>query len=158
MYCSSFVTLTGYSVFYTYISDLHLCVSLTVVSYIFLSIVLKNGFHSKLWWAKICGSDDLKDGFKFLFIQEKAQTEGFIMKVSEWCHGLRQKTVKFANMVEEGRSFSRFDVAAMDGMECLVEAQATNGVVLRVMIGLLDALRDARAEKRRHVMVMEVHG
>ena len=80
------------------------------------------------------------------------------MKVSEWCHGLRQKTVKFANMVEEGRSFSHFDVAAMDGMECLVEAQATNGVVLRAVIGLLDALRDARAEKQRHVMVMEVHG
>ena len=52
---------------------------------------------------------------------------------------------------------SHFDVPAMDGLQCLVEAQATNGVILRAVVALLDVVRRARAEKRRHVMVMEVH-
>ena len=105
-----------------------------------------------------CGYDDLKEGFNFLFIEEEIQNEGFIRKLSEWCYGLRQKVMKFANRVEEGWSFSHSNVAAMDGIECLVEGQATNGVVLWVVVGLLDVLCDSRVEKRCHVIVMEAHG
>ncbi|PWA45576.1 hypothetical protein CTI12_AA516450 [Artemisia annua] len=104
-----------------------------------------------------CGSDDLKDCFKFLFVQEDTQNEGFIRKVSEWSNGLREKIVKFGDLMDEGQTFSHFDVAAMDGLECLIEAQATNGEILQAVVRLLDVLRQARAQKRRHVMVKEVH-
>ena len=53
--------------------------------------------------------------------------------------------------------FSVSDVAVADGLECLVEAQATNGVILQVVLRLVDVLHEARAEKQRHVMVMDVH-
>ncbi|PWA74853.1 hypothetical protein CTI12_AA246550 [Artemisia annua] len=106
---------------------------------------------------EMCGSDEIKECFKFLFIQEEAENQGCITKVTEWCEGVRQKIVKFAELIEEGRSFSDFDVPAMDGMECLLEAQARNGVVLQALVGLLDALREAKPEKHRHVLVMEVH-
>ncbi|PWA70434.1 hypothetical protein CTI12_AA288860 [Artemisia annua] len=106
---------------------------------------------------EMCGSDEIKDCFKFLFIQEEAENEGSITKVTEWCEGLHQKIGKFAELIEEGRSFSYFDVPAMDGMECLMEAQARNDVILQALAGLLNALREAKPEKRRHVMVMEVH-
>ena len=42
-------------------------------------------------------------------------------------------------------------------MECLVEAQANNGVILQAFVRLLNVLRAAREQKRRHVMVMEGH-
>ncbi|PWA85131.1 hypothetical protein CTI12_AA151840 [Artemisia annua] len=106
---------------------------------------------------EMCGSNDIKDCFKFLFIQEEAENQGSITKVTEWCEGLREKIAKFAELIEEGRTFSDFDVPAMDGMECLLEAQARNGVILQALVGLLDALREAKPEKRRHVMVMDVH-
>ncbi|PWA58988.1 hypothetical protein CTI12_AA395510 [Artemisia annua] len=60
-------------------------------------------------------------------------------------------------MLEEGQRFSHFDVAHWDGMECLVQAQARNGVILQAFLRLLDVLREVREEKRKHVMVMEVH-
>ena len=60
-------------------------------------------------------------------------------------------------MLEEGQSFSDFDVAHWDGMECLVQAQARNGVILQAFLHLLNVLREARDEKHKHVMVMEVH-
>ena len=47
---------------------------------------------------------------------------------------------------------------ACDGMQCLVEAQAKNGEILQSLLTFLDLLREARAEKQRHVMVMDVHG
>ncbi|PWA52320.1 hypothetical protein CTI12_AA446020 [Artemisia annua] len=106
---------------------------------------------------EMCGSQEIKDCFKFLFIQEEAENEGSITKVMEWCEGVRQKIAKFAELIEEGRNFSDFDVPAMDGMECLVEAQVRNGLILQALIGLFDALREAKTEKRRHVLVMEVH-
>lgn len=105
----------------------------------------------------VCGSDDLKDCFKFLFIQEDTQNEGFIREVAEWSNGLRAKMVKFVEMIEEGQTFNQHDVAAMDGLECLNEAQRTIEEILEAVGALLNVLRIARAEKRRHVMVMEVH-
>lgn len=105
----------------------------------------------------VCGSDDFKDCFKFLFVQEETQNEGFLKKVEEWCNGLHEKVRKFGDLIEEGQVLSHFDVPAMDGLQCLVEAHATNGVILRAVVALLDVVRRARAEKRRHVMVMEVH-
>ncbi|PWA87132.1 hypothetical protein CTI12_AA134710 [Artemisia annua] len=66
------------------------------------------------------------------------------------------KIAKFGAMLEEGQRFSHFDVAHWDGMDCLVQAQARNGVILQAFLRLLDVLREAR-EKRKHVMVMEVH-
>ena len=105
----------------------------------------------------MCGSNEIKDCFKFLFGQEVSENEGFIRKVIEWSDGLHEKIGKFGEMLDEGESFSLFDPAAADGMECLVEAQARNGVILQAVMHLLDVLREARAEKRRHVMVMEVH-
>ena len=105
----------------------------------------------------ICGSNEIKDCFKFFFVQEEAENEGFIRKLVEWCDGMHEKIAKFGEMLEEGHSFSHFDVLEWDGMECLVEAHARNGVVLQAFLRLLDVLRQAREEKRRHVMVMEVH-
>lgn len=105
----------------------------------------------------ICGSDEIKDCYKFLFGQEQTLNEGFIRKVIEWCDGLHEKIAKFGEILEEGEMFSVSDVAAADGLECLVEAQATNGVILQAVLRLLDVLHEARAEKRRHVMVMDVH-
>lgn len=58
---------------------------------------------------------------------------------------------------EEGHRFSRFDVPHWDGMEYLAEAQARNGVMLQAFLRVLDVLRVAWEEKRRHVMGMEVH-
>ncbi|PWA74701.1 hypothetical protein CTI12_AA251300 [Artemisia annua] len=105
----------------------------------------------------ICGSNEIKDCFKFLFVQEETEIKGFIRKLVEWCDGMHEKIAKFGQMIEEGQTFSDFDVGAWDGMECLVEAQARNGVVLQAFLRLLDVMREAREEKRRHVMVMEVH-
>ena len=81
-----------------------------------------------------------------------------IRKVTEWRDGLRGKIAKFAELIEEGQIFSDFDVLACDGMQCLVEAQAKNGEILQSLLTFLDLLREARAEKQRHVMVMDVHG
>ena len=105
----------------------------------------------------ICGSDEIKDCFKFLFGKEVTLNEGFIRKVTEWVEGLNEKVAKFRDLLDEGQTFNLFDTAVADGMECLVEAQANNGVILQAVVHLLDVLREARAEKRRHVMVMEVH-
>ncbi|PWA86556.1 hypothetical protein CTI12_AA139600 [Artemisia annua] len=105
----------------------------------------------------ICGSNESKGYFKFLFVQEEAENEGYIRKTIEWCDGMHEKIAKFGAMLEEGRRFSDFDVAHWDGMECLVQAQARNGVILQAFLRLLDVLREARDEKHKHVMVMEVH-
>ena len=105
----------------------------------------------------ICGSDELKDCFKFLFGQEETLNDGFIRKVIEWSDGLNEKIGKFGELLQEGRFLSIFDPATDDGMECLVEAQAMNKAILQAVVRLLDVLREARAQKRRHVMVMEVH-
>ena len=105
----------------------------------------------------ICGSDESKDYFKFLFVQEETENEGYIRKIVEWCDGMHEKIAKFGAMLEEGQRFSDFDVAHWDGMECLVQAQARNGVILEAFLHLLNVLREARDEKHKHVMVMEVH-
>ncbi|PWA77965.1 hypothetical protein CTI12_AA220620 [Artemisia annua] len=105
----------------------------------------------------LCGSDEIKDCFKFLFGQEETLNDGFIRKVVEWCDGLHEKIAKFADLLEEVRTFNVLDTVVADGMECLVEAQASNGVILQTVLRLLDVLREARDEKRRHVMVMEVY-
>lgn len=105
----------------------------------------------------LCGSNESKDYFKYLFVQELGENQGFIRKITEWCNGLHEKIDQFGVMLEEGQRFSDFDVAHWDRMECLVEAQARNGVFLQAFLQLLDVLREAREEKRRHVMVMEVH-
>ena len=76
---------------------------------------------------ELCGSYEIKDCFKFLFVQEDNENEVFITKVSEWCNGMREKILKFADLIEEGNAFSSLDVAACDGMECLMEAQLKNG-------------------------------
>ncbi|PWA96705.1 hypothetical protein CTI12_AA036280 [Artemisia annua] len=104
-----------------------------------------------------CGSDEVKHCFKFLFVQEESEHSGFIRKLVEWCDGLHDKIAKFADLMQEGQSFSHFDIPAMDGMECLAEAQAKNGEILQALLGVLDLAREAREDKRRHVMVMEVH-
>ncbi|PWA63917.1 hypothetical protein CTI12_AA348740 [Artemisia annua] len=105
----------------------------------------------------ICGSDESKHYFKYLFAQDEGENEGLIRKIVALCDGLHDKIAQFGAMLEEGQRFSRFDVAHWDGMECLVEAQARNGVILQAFIRLLDVLREAREEKRKHVMLMEVH-
>ena len=83
---------------------------------------------------ELCGSDEIKDCFKFLFIQEESEIEGLIRKVTEWRDGLRGKIAKFAELIEEGHIFSDFDVAACDGMHCLAEAQAKNGQILQSLL------------------------
>ena len=105
----------------------------------------------------LCGSNESKDYFMYLFVQELGENEGFIRKITEWCDGLHEKIDKFEAMLEEGQRVSDFDAPHWDGMECLAEARGKNGVVLQAFLRLLDVLREAREEKRRHVMVMEVH-
>ena len=105
----------------------------------------------------ICDSSESKDYFKYLFVQEEGENEGFIRKFIEWCDGLREKIAQFEAMLQEGQHFSDFDAAHWDGMECLTEAQVKNRVILQAFLHVLDVLRDAREQKRRHVMVMEVY-
>ena len=47
----------------------------------------------------ICGSNEIKDCFKFLFGQEETLNEGFIRKVVEWCDGLNEKIAKFRELL-----------------------------------------------------------
>lgn len=106
----------------------------------------------------MCGSDEIKDCFKFVFIQEESELEGFVRKVTEWRNGLHEKIANFGELIEEGQGrFSDFDVPAADGMECLVQAEARNGVFLEAVTNLLDVLLEAIPEKRNHGMIMEVH-
>ncbi|PWA89238.1 hypothetical protein CTI12_AA111910 [Artemisia annua] len=105
----------------------------------------------------MCGSDESKDYFRYLFAQDEVENEGLLRKIVALCDGLHDKIAQFGAMIEEGQRFSHFDAAHWTGMECLVEAQARNGVVLQAFVRLLDVLREAREEKRRHVMVMEGH-
>ena len=62
-----------------------------------------------------CGSDQLKDYFKFLFVQEECEHDGLITKIVEKCDDMRRKIVKFAELIQEGQCCSHFDVAACDG-------------------------------------------
>lgn len=105
----------------------------------------------------ICGSDETKDLFKFLFMHEERENEAFTRKIVELCDGLHAKIDKFDAFLREGQNFSDEDDAAGDGMECLAEEQSRNGKILQALLRLLDVLHQARDEKRRHVMVMEVH-
>ncbi|PWA40811.1 hypothetical protein CTI12_AA559550 [Artemisia annua] len=105
---------------------------------------------------EVCGSDELKDCFRFIFAQDESENEGLVTKITELCNGLRQKISKFADLIDEGQCISHFDATACVGLECLVKAQARNGDILQALIGALDLTRANRDEKRRHVMLMDV--
>ncbi|PWA80508.1 hypothetical protein CTI12_AA195630 [Artemisia annua] len=105
---------------------------------------------------EVCGSNEFKDCFKFIFAQDESENDGMVMKITELCNGLRQKISKFADLIDEGQCISHFDATAQVGLECLVKAQARNGEILQALIGALDLARAIRDEKRHHVMLMEV--
>ncbi|PWA88424.1 hypothetical protein CTI12_AA120490 [Artemisia annua] len=105
---------------------------------------------------EVCGSNELKDCFKFVFAQDESENDGLIAKITDLCNGVRQKISKFADLIDEGQCISHFDATACVGLECLEKAQARNGDNLQALIGALDLARAARDEKREHVMLMDV--
>ncbi|PWA99301.1 hypothetical protein CTI12_AA009980 [Artemisia annua] len=106
---------------------------------------------------QLCGSNELKDCFKFFFVQEESETDRLITKITEWCNGLHVKIANFADLIEEGRTLTYFDVRLYGGLESLVQVQAKNGEILRALLVVLDVARAAKAENHRHVMMMEAH-
>lgn len=44
--------------------------------------------------------------FKFVFVQEEIEIEGFLIKVNEWCVGLCEIIENFDDLIEEGQKFS----------------------------------------------------
>ena len=105
----------------------------------------------------VCGSHELKHCFKALFVQEDSDNERLITKIVESCDELRAKIGKFVNLIQKAQTFIEFDVGTSVGLECLMKAHVTNGLVLQALVGVLDVAREGKAEKRRHGMVMEVH-
>ena len=105
----------------------------------------------------LCGSNDIKHCFQYLFMQEVSENDAFLVKLGELCDGFREKIEKFDALIEEGQSFSESDDMAMDGMECLEEAQMTNREILEALVAVLDVASEAGVEKRRHVTIMEIH-
>ncbi|PWA80262.1 hypothetical protein CTI12_AA198260 [Artemisia annua] len=105
---------------------------------------------------EVCGSDELKDCFKFIFAQDESENNGLILKLIDLCNGLRQKISKFADLIDEGQCISHFDATARVGLERLVESQASNDVILQGLIRALDSARAVRDEKRENVRLMDV--
>lgn len=61
-------------------------------------------------------------------------------------------------MLQEGQSFSLFDLVSGNGLQCMREALYKDGHILAALIVVLDLAREARDEKRRHVATMEQYG
>lgn len=64
-----------------------------------------------------CGSDELHHAFKFLFIQEQGENEGFIMLLGKKCDDVRRRLERRTELLEDGRRFSPFDDVATDGLQ-----------------------------------------
>ena len=102
-----------------------------------------------------CGSGELHHAFQFLFLQEEAENDGFIMLLGEKCDDVRRRMDKRRELLEEGENFSPMDPVAGDGLECIEEAQEKDDEILAALIVVLDLAREARVEKRAHVAKME---
>ncbi|PWA63136.1 hypothetical protein CTI12_AA357340 [Artemisia annua] len=105
---------------------------------------------------EVCGSNEFKDCFKFVFAQDESENYGLMAKIADLCNGIRQKSSKFADLIEEGQCISHFDATACVGLECLEKAQARNAEILEALVGALELASAARDEKRQHVMLMDV--
>lgn len=73
---------------------------------------------------KACGSDKLNDAFRLLFLHEEADNEGLIMLLTEKCDDEPAKIGKKRELLQEGESFSLFDLVVVNGLQCLQEAQS----------------------------------
>lgn len=101
-----------------------------------------------------CGSDKLHHALRLLFLHEEAYNEGLILLLSEECDDLRARIGK-RELLQEGGSFSRFDPVAVNGIQCLQEAQSKDFQLLAALVVLLGLVHETRVEKRRHVVTME---
>ena len=65
---------------------------------------------------EVAGSDELHHRFQFLFTQDQAENEGFIMLLGEKCDDVPCRIEKRREFLEEGRCFSPFNPVAGDGL------------------------------------------
>lgn len=105
-----------------------------------------------------CNSDRTEHCFRFLFMQDAGQTELFIARLEAECEVVRNRMLKYQRLLQEGRSLSRFDTAADDGLRCTSEGQYKDGLILNALNDLLELAREAREERLGHVSTMEQHG
>ena len=105
-----------------------------------------------------CNSDRTEHCFRFLFMQDSAQTELFIARLEAECDAVCTRMLKYRRVIQEGRSLSRFDTAADDGIRCTLEAQYKDGLILNALNDLLELAREAREERLGHVSTIEQHG
>lgn len=107
---------------------------------------------------KDCNSDRLEHCYRFLFMQEAAENEGFITLIDEECDDARRRMQKRRLLLQEATTFSLFNSVSVDGQLCMREAQNKDSQILAALIGVLDLAREAREERRRHVVTMEKYG
>ena len=105
-----------------------------------------------------CNSDRLEHCYRFLFMQEAAENDGFITLIDEECDDVRRRMQKRQFLLQEARAFSLFNSVSIDGQLCMREAQNKDGQILAALIAVLDLAREAREERRRHVSTMEKYG
>lgn len=106
-----------------------------------------------------CGSNRLEHCFRFLFMQEASENEGFIRLLDEKCDDVRHRMQKRRELINEGqKGFSVFDPVSGDGLQCMQEAQYTDGQILAALMHVLDLAREAMDEKHTHVEKMEQYG
>lgn len=105
-----------------------------------------------------CNSNRLEHCFRYLFMQEAEENEGFIVLLREECDTVRSRMQKRRQLLEEGQRFSPFDPVAGDGLKCMQDAQYKDGHILAALNVVLDYALEARDEKAEHVTTMEQYG
>ena len=106
----------------------------------------------------VCNSNRLEHCFHFLFMKDAAVNETFVSILEEEYEVVRRRMYKYQQLLQEGRRFSPFYVAAGDGLRCMREAQYKDGLIFNALNVVLDLAREAREEKARHVATMKQHG
>ena len=91
-----------------------------------------------------CNSDRLEHCYRFLFMQEAAENDGFITLIDEECDDVRRRMQKRQFLLQEARAFSLFNSVSIDGQLCMREAQNKDGQILAALIAVLDLAREAR--------------
>ncbi|PWA72556.1 hypothetical protein CTI12_AA216170 [Artemisia annua] len=105
-----------------------------------------------------CGSNQLQDCFKYLFVQEWRENEDFIRYIGQKCANLEANIERRAQLIQEGESFGPFHNVALDAVECMGETQQREQDILAALMGVLDLAREGRTEKEHHVGLMVLKG
>ena len=62
-----------------------------------------------------CNSDRLEHCYRFLFMKEAAENDGFITLIDEECDDARRRMQKRRLLLQEARAFGLFNSASIDG-------------------------------------------